>query len=76
MKKIIGKIVSFLLIYQKWGIMGFVSMVRPCYFTQDVNMRNGGFDLITLKPTGQSYYRGTWWTNEYMVSRRYHAKNT
>jgi len=43
-----------------YGWAFVVVHVFPCYFQQDVNFQNNGFDLISLRSRGSHYFHGTW----------------
>jgi len=43
------------------GWLWLVSLFYPVYWTQDLELRNRGFDLLSLRSSDRSYFRGTYW---------------
>lgn len=62
----IGRAILFLIkAYSNYGILFFVSLIYPVYFIQDTNMRNRGYDILSLKEHPKHYWRGIYWKNPY-----------
>ena len=57
-------IISILKWFEIYGFKGIVSLVLPVYWSQDTEFVdrfvNDGYDVITFKQNGRSYFKGTY----------------
>jgi hypothetical protein len=47
----------------KHGWLVVLSFFYPVYWSQDINICNNGYDILSLRDPGTSYFRGTWKQN-------------
>ena len=47
---------------------GYISLVYPVSWSQDVYLSNNGYDIISLKNSGRAYFEGTYWQKEKFIN--------
>ena len=51
-------LISILSFFHANGFKGFLSIFIPAYFSQDCDLKNNGFDIISFKKPSGFYFRG------------------
>ena len=62
MKKWIYRMLTLL---QNFGWRGLYAILLPVYWRQDVEFKNNGYDILSIRDNTGSYFYGTWKQNSY-----------
>jgi hypothetical protein len=61
MRRMVGTILNVPKLYVDYGIFIFIAMIVPVCWSQDINFKNNGYDIITLGTGKTGYFTGTYW---------------
>lgn len=55
---------------QIFGNIWLVAYIYPVWWTQDTEDEHGGYDMLTYRSTGRSYFKGTHYQRDRMFIKK------